>query len=126
MAKFLTPEQFLANRGETFLDYSSITNVDLANLRNHLQVEIALATAAGETTTSTMTLCDHVRVDYYDNLLLKAAFFRVDSHYFEDREAISLNADGFIGIAGWSDSKNELPFKRALEKWAHEIVLKTR
>lgn len=36
---------------------------------------------------------------------------------FESREAISFNRDGFIGFAGWSDSKNVQPFLIAFDEW---------
>ena len=44
----------------------------------------------------------------------------VDGMYFADREAISFNDDGFIGFAGWSDSKNVQPFYRAFKSWMDE------
>jgi hypothetical protein len=37
--------------------------------------------------------------------------------HFDDREAISFNRDGFIGFAGWADSKNVQPFLSAFVKW---------
>ncbi len=39
------------------------------------------------------------------------------SDYFEDREAISFNRDGFIGMAGWADSKNITPIREAVVEW---------
>ena len=54
---------------------------------------------------------------------LRAAFVRVDGPYFEDREAISFNADGFVGIAGWADSRNSAPFLRAFEAWLGGVGL---
>lgn len=57
-----------------------------------------------------------------DDGLLRSAFVRVDGPYFEDREGISLNADGFVGIAGWADSRNEEPFVRAFGRWLEEAA----
>jgi uncharacterized protein Smg (DUF494 family) len=34
---------------------------------------------------------------------------RVDGSYFENRECITLNRDGFVGLCGWADSTNEVP-----------------
>ena len=48
------------------------------------------------------------------------AYIRVDGPYFEDREAISINPDGFIGFAGWADSRNERPFLVAFARWMDE------
>lgn len=57
---------------------------------------------------------------------LRSAFVRVDGPYFEDREAISLNADGFVGFAGWADSKNVVPFLSAFDAWIDALVIEGR
>lgn len=121
MTNTLTAKEIMDRRQSLFFDYSQLSGADLKRLREYLEEEIAKATAAGETTTSTMKLCDKVQVSYNDDLTLRNAFYRVDSHYFEDREAISLNADGFIGKCGWSDSHNDIPFSRALERWLKTV-----
>jgi len=38
--------------------------------------------------------------------------------YFESREAISFNRDGFIGMAGWASSNNIEPIRDAVIEWA--------
>ncbi len=38
--------------------------------------------------------------------------------YFVDREAISFNRDGFIGMAGWASSENIEPIRDAVIEWA--------
>lgn len=48
------------------------------------------------------------------------AYLRVDGRYWQGREAVSFNADGFIGIAGWADDQNVQPFLRALMRWLKE------
>jgi len=48
---------------------------------------------------------------------LESAFIKVDSHYFEGREAISFNRDGFIGFAGWADDTNVKPFVLAFNRF---------
>lgn len=48
------------------------------------------------------------------------AYVRVDGPYFEDREGISLEPGGFIGFAGWADSRNERPFLVAFARWLDE------
>ena len=45
------------------------------------------------------------------------AFLFVDGPYFVEREAISFNDDGFVGIAGWADSNNTRPFLVAFGQW---------
>lgn len=48
------------------------------------------------------------------------AYLRVDGRYWQGREAISFNGDGFIGIAGWADDNNVQPFLRAFMRWLKE------
>ena len=48
------------------------------------------------------------------------AYVRVDGPYFEDREGISFEPGGFIGFAGWADSRNERPFLVAFARWLDE------
>lgn len=44
------------------------------------------------------------------------------SFYFDDREAISFNADGFIGFAGWASSGNVQPILEAFAEWVSEMT----
>lgn len=122
MSKFLTVQEYMQQRRRTFVDYSQITNVDLMRLRDFLNEEIPAACAAGETTTKSLKLNSKVQVNYNKDLTLRDAYFRVDSHYFTKREAISFNQDGFIGLCGWADSKNEIPFYRAFERWLETVI----
>lgn len=55
---------------------------------------------------------------------LKSAFIKVSSHYFEGREAISFNQDGFIGFAGWADDTNVLPFVNAFNRFTDYLKAK--
>lgn len=48
------------------------------------------------------------------------AYLRVDGRYWQGREAISFNDDGFIGFAGWADDDNVQPFLRAFAIWLKE------
>lgn len=58
---------------------------------------------------------------------LKNAFIKVDSFYFDGREAISFNQmnlknEFWIGFAGWADSDNVKPFTTAFEKWVDKLL----
>ncbi len=46
------------------------------------------------------------------------------SDRWNEREAVSFNPDGFIGFAGWADSKNTRPILDAVEKWLDATTLK--
>lgn len=44
----------------------------------------------------------------------------VDGPYFTRREGISLEPSGWVGFAGWADSRNEKPFLIAFARWMDE------
>ena len=54
------------------------------------------------------------------------AYLRVAGRYWPEREAVSFNADGFIGIAGWADDNNVQPFLRGFMRWLKEWMNCTR
>lgn len=54
------------------------------------------------------------------------AYLRVDGRYWDGREAVSFNGDGFIGIAGWADDNNVQPFLRGFMRWLKEWMGCTR
>ena len=54
------------------------------------------------------------------------AYLRVDGRYWQGREAVSFNGDGFIGIAGWADDNNVQPFLRGFMRWLKEWMGCTR
>ena len=53
---------------------------------------------------------------------IKSAFLEVDGPYFEKREAISFNSDGWIGFAGWACTENAEPFTNAFLLWVKECA----
>jgi hypothetical protein len=48
---------------------------------------------------------------------IKYAFLHCKGSWFDKREAISFNQNGFIGFAGWADDTNIIPFVEAFKKW---------
>ena len=44
-------------------------------------------------------------------------FMTCSAFYFKKRELVSFNRDGFIGMAGWSDSKNIQPIHDSILEW---------
>ncbi|MBC1523591.1 hypothetical protein HB884_05150 [Listeria booriae] len=54
---------------------------------------------------------------------LRYAYLTVKSDYFDNREAISFNKDGFIGFAGWSDKVNIQAFIKAFLRWCDFIAI---
>lgn len=53
----------------------------------------------------------------FKNNKLVFAEIRVKGTYFDDREAITFNEDGFIGLCGWADGYNLTPFVIAFKDW---------
>lgn len=45
------------------------------------------------------------------------ASLRCKTHYFEDREAVTFNRNGFIGFAGWADDENIQPVLAGFTAW---------
>lgn len=50
------------------------------------------------------------------------AEIRCKAHYFDAREAVSFNTDGFIGFAGWADSENVQPVLEGFAAWVREMT----
>jgi hypothetical protein len=48
------------------------------------------------------------------------AELRCRADYFDNREAISFNTDGFIGFAGWADDTNVKPIIEGFKAWVAE------
>lgn len=46
----------------------------------------------------------------------------VKGTYFDNREAITFNNDGFIGFAGWACTGNAKPFIDGFIKWCDYLV----
>lgn len=45
---------------------------------------------------------------------------RCEAHYFDQREAVTFNQDGFVGFAGWADNGNVQPILRGFLDWMDE------
>ena len=48
---------------------------------------------------------------------LKEAYIRVDGDYFRDRECVSFNRDGYVGLCGWASSENAEPVAAGFVRW---------
>lgn len=59
----------------------------------------------------------YTNVKLNKNGKLVFAEIRVKGTYFDDREAITFNEDGFIGLCGWADGYNLTPFVMAFKDW---------
>lgn len=104
------------------LTYDSISEGDILILSMMLEKELKKSNKAGETSVSTITLSKKVDMKKKTNGHIMYCFLYVNSHYFERREAISFNRDGFIGFAGWADQGNTNPLLRAFLKWCNYLA----
>ncbi|MCY1239716.1 hypothetical protein D9M68_150760 [compost metagenome] len=48
------------------------------------------------------------------------------AYYFEKREAVTFNPEGFIGFGGWADDKNVVPIIAGFLKWLDALVDRRR
>lgn len=108
------------------LSYEQITRNDIRALEGFLAIEYAQHERNG----CHMEMRPSYRKKYQpqvnlaeDGKGIKSAFLKVSGFYFQGREAISFNSDGFIGIAGWADDVNVQPFLRAFHKWVCEWMI---
>lgn len=108
------------------LSYELITLNDIRALEGFLAIEYARHERDGHH----MEMRPSYRKKYQPQINLaeygegiRSAFLRVSGFYFQGREAISFNEDGFIGIAGWADNTNVQPFLRAFYRWVCEWMI---
>jgi hypothetical protein len=53
---------------------------------------------------------------------LRFAGLTCRAEYFDKREAVSFNRDGFIGFAGWGDTTNTAPILKGFTRWVAKLV----
>lgn len=110
--------EYFKNAG---LTYKDITEGDILTLIMLLNREIKKSNKMGETSVNTMTLSRKIDLKKRSNGTIISCFLYVNSHYFERRECISFNADGFIGFCGWADVGNSNPILRAFREWVNQV-----
>lgn len=50
------------------------------------------------------------------------AELRCKTSYFDNREAVTFNTDGFIGFAGWAADENVRPILDGFSAWVKELA----
>lgn len=73
-----------------------------------------------------MRMLDEIDVTLLHNGNVSSAFLYVGSDYFDKREAVSFNADGFVGLCGWAGSAASEPLLAAFGKWLDWIAKEQR
>jgi hypothetical protein len=100
------------------LDYSALTPTSLQRLRtliNERMKESGLM--KGEFRCRQRGIVKETKWGRYAEL-------RCRSDYFDDREAVTFNTDGFIGFAGWADNVNVQPILAGFKEWVVELANK--
>ncbi|WP_395454663.1 hypothetical protein ACHMW5_13400 [Azospirillum melinis] len=99
------------------LDYAVLTPENLRRLVSLIDREMKASRLMHATFRMRRKLGMH-RVDGK----LSHASLRCKSSYFDDREAVTFNDDGFIGFAGWADDANVVPVLTGFSKWVAELT----
>lgn len=105
------------------LSYGDITMLDIYKLIQILNNKISNAQ-------SCMIMINEPKINgknknvIFKNDKLVFAEIRVKGTYFDDREAITFNEDGFVGISGWADGYNLTPFVIGFKEWCNYLKSK--
>lgn len=106
--------------------YDGIRPCDLDALQGYIAIECARSHRAGMTPhfmtprRKSDSLCCKMKPEGG----LEKAYIKIDClDQWNGREAISFNADGFIGFCGWADTQNSQPFLNAFRRWLTEYML---
>lgn len=111
----ITNEQAREYFKKVGLSYENIYEEDIWNLLAFVAGE--LAKAKDDTTVLQMSIVNKSVEIKASCAGLESAYFEVSGPYFDNREGISFNKDGFIGFAGWASSNNATPFINAFMAW---------
>jgi hypothetical protein len=111
----ITREEARAAWRATGLRLSDLAPRDLADLRR----ELDRAMRASQLIRGSLRAELRVRTRRERGRLVLAEL-RCRSDYFEGREAVTFNRDGFVGLAGWADEVNVQPVLEAFVGWARE------
>lgn len=117
MPEFKTTEEARAAFAASGLTYADITQARFLELA--LVVSLCLESDPGTAVLRLSTKMVYVPCPGTGGLT--EAYLYVDGDYFHKREAISFNADGFIGFAGGSSTNNCRPFLRGFELWLERM-----
>ncbi len=105
------------------LTYEDINMNDIYKLCQILNVRIGLTNSCMIMIREPI-LKGKYRTVFLKNGKIKFAAIRVRGDYFEDREAITFNSNGWIGFCGWADDYNALPFVMGFKEWCDYLKSK--
>ncbi|MDH5573541.1 MAG: hypothetical protein OEY89_17385 [Gammaproteobacteria bacterium] len=100
------------------LTYADLTKSNIQKLRNLINLRMKESGVMD----GTFRCKQRAKFCYLENGSIRHAGLRCKSHYFDDRETVSFNPDGFIGFAGWSDDTNIKPILNGFKDWVESIL----
>lgn len=112
-----TTDEARALFADSGLIYADIDRPALDALVAFLDIELARCRLGPETPCQSSMRIRHRRMVRKGAGGIEAAELFVRAHYFDEREAVTFESNGFIGIAGWADSRNVRPFLVAFGEW---------
>lgn len=110
------------------LTYADVDTVDVRALEGFIAIECARHDKHFATNEGLPMLMHPSYRKKYEPCIERAqngvgiyeAYLRVDGRYWQGREAVSFNSDGYIGFADWADDQNVQPFLRGFMRWLKE------
>lgn len=100
---------------ETGATYSNLTVDDLRDLGAILDAEMTASGLFG----GTFKMNKPIKMVDWPN---GWAALTCRSYYFDKREAVTFNSDGFVGFGGWADDENIQPILSGFRKWCVELA----
>lgn len=97
------------------LSYGILNRENLGRLRKLMDIELKDAGLMNDTLRMTRSVKPISVGRDWAGLICRA-------YYFEDREAVTFNRDGFVGFCGWADKDHVAPFVTGFVKWVEEMV----
>lgn len=104
---------------EKYPNINKITQTDIHNLVYLLDVELDKHFLMGDNLRMHMQPMDRFTAKMLrtKGMGYRGIRLKVLSHYFSDREAITITNDGNVYFCGWASTVNHQPFLIAFSKW---------
>lgn len=117
MEQSLTRDQARALFSKAGLTYAAVTGQSIQRLRALVNARMTASGLIEDT-----YRCMQRGKVFQLNGKFHYATLRCRSHYFEDREVVTFNPDGFIGFAGWAADDNVQPILAGFSDWVSETA----
>lgn len=109
------------------LAYKDINKEDINELKQFIKYELQTYLPTTEHSRSMdMRLSKDKKkhISYNRDGSVKHGGIFIAGSYFNEREGIYFNGDGFIGFCGWADGSNKIPIIDGFNKWLDKRVAK--